>query len=106
MGSLDSTERTMLLTPDAQNFAFARGHLLFFRDATLMAQPFDTGRLALTGEAFPVAESVQMIPSNFSPLGLFATSESGFFVYQVGAATTPLSEVAKSPSGEILLGII
>jgi eukaryotic-like serine/threonine-protein kinase len=32
------------------------GHLLFLRDTTLFAQPFDPGRLELSGEAVPVAD--------------------------------------------------
>jgi serine/threonine protein kinase/Tol biopolymer transport system component len=34
------------------------GYLLFLRDSTLMAQPFDDRRLELTGQAVPVAEQV------------------------------------------------
>ena len=36
-----------------------QGHLLFLRETTLMAQPFDARRLALTGDAFPIAEQIQ-----------------------------------------------
>jgi hypothetical protein len=35
------------------------GHLLFLRETTLMAQAFDVQRLALAGDAFPVAEQIQ-----------------------------------------------
>ncbi|MBI2150046.1 MAG: hypothetical protein HYU27_05510 [Acidobacteria bacterium] len=34
------------------------GRLLFLRESTLMTQPFDTGRLELTGEPVPIAEQV------------------------------------------------
>jgi len=37
---------------------YSRGHLLFMRGATLLAQPLDEQRLVLTGEAFPVADQV------------------------------------------------
>ena len=35
------------------------GYLLFVRETTLMARPFDAGRLELKGEARPVAEEVR-----------------------------------------------
>ena len=38
--------------------AYASGHVLFARDDTLMAQPFDPETRQLAGEAFPVAERV------------------------------------------------
>jgi Tol biopolymer transport system component len=34
------------------------GHLLFRREETLMAQPFDPDRLHLIGDAFPIAEGI------------------------------------------------
>ena len=58
VGSLDSPERRLL--PGIGNGArySPTGHVLFNRDTTLMAQPFDLDRLELTGDAFPVAEGV------------------------------------------------
>ncbi|MEP7308041.1 MAG: protein kinase [Acidobacteriota bacterium] len=49
------------------------GELLILRGSTLMAQPFDTGRLALTGEAVPVAEQVGRTKGT----GYFAASSDG-----------------------------
>ncbi len=40
------------------NASFAAGHLLWLRDSTLVAQPFDPVRRALSGEARPIADSV------------------------------------------------
>ena len=60
MASLDSAERKMLLSADTNNVLFSQGHLLFMRETTLMAQPFDTRRLELTGESFPIAEQIQL----------------------------------------------
>ena len=59
MASLDSAEVKFLLNSDSNNVALSQSHLLFLRDTTLMAQPFDAQRLVLTGEAVPVAEQVQ-----------------------------------------------
>ena len=50
VGSLDSPDRTRLLDSFA-NAQYASGFLVFPRAGTLMAQPFDATRLALSGEA-------------------------------------------------------
>jgi WD40-like Beta Propeller Repeat len=58
VGSLDSAERTRLIpqeTFDLTAVAYAPGYLLFVRNATLMAQPFDAGRRELRGEPFRLA---------------------------------------------------
>jgi hypothetical protein len=61
--------------------------VLFLRDTTLMAQPFDASRLVLTGDAFPVAEQIQTQLIAGSVLsGIFSASENGVLVYQTGTA--------------------
>jgi len=55
------------------------GYLVFLRQGTLMAQPFDAGKLRLNGEVFPVAERVGEFPGLGS--GLFSTSDNGALVY-------------------------
>jgi Tol biopolymer transport system component len=59
------------------------GRLLFLRDTTLMAQPFDPGRLELSGSPVPVAEGV----ASFTPVsyGIFSVSDTGTVVYRGGA---------------------
>jgi len=84
LASLDSPERTPLLESDSTNIAYSSGHLLFLRDATLMAQPFDVRRLALTGEPFPIAEPIQAL-GNW-PSGVFSASENGVLAYQHGSS--------------------
>ena len=86
LGSLDSAERKLLLTADASNAIYTEGHLLFLRETTLMAQPFDLRRLALAGSAFPIAENIQT-QGNFPPSGVFSASENGVLAYQGGGAT-------------------
>ena len=60
--------------------AFAQGQLLYLRENTLMAQPFDVRQLKTTGEAVPIAADV---PSYTTPSRLpgFAVSPSGMLVY-------------------------
>jgi Tol biopolymer transport system component len=84
LASLDSAERTLLLRDTSQNVAYSRGHVLFVRDTTLVAQPFDVGRLTLNGDAFPVAEDIST--QNGPPTGVFAASENGVLAYKTGAA--------------------
>jgi Tol biopolymer transport system component len=84
LGSLDSAERKILLNADASNVVYTQGHLLFLRETTLMAQPFDLRRLALTDSAFPIAEQIQT-QGNFPPSGVFSASENGVLAYQGGA---------------------
>src|SRR6185503_465404 len=58
LASLDSSERKLLpIGADAMPVIYSQGHLLFVRDATLMAQAFDASRLALRGEPFPVSDN-------------------------------------------------
>ena len=75
LASLDSSERKLLLNSDSSNVLYTQGHLLFLRETTLMAQPFDARRLVLTGEAFPIAEQIQT--QGNPPTGVFSASENG-----------------------------
>ncbi len=56
------------------------GYLLFAREGTLMAQPFDTRRLMLTGAAVTVTEQV----GNQGSYGSFSASDSGTLAYRSG----------------------
>jgi len=84
VASLDLAQRKMLLNADSSNVLYTQGHLIFLRETTLMAQPFDAERLELTGEVFPIAEQIQ---TQGNPLaGVFSASENGVLAYQTGAA--------------------
>jgi eukaryotic-like serine/threonine-protein kinase len=54
------------------------GQLLFVRDGTLIAQPFDARRLELSGEPATVAERI----GTYSTFGLFSISKNGILVYR------------------------
>ena len=66
---------------------YASGHLLYLREATLMARPFDPARLAFTGEAAPVAEKILM-PAIGTAIGVFSASQNGVLVYQTARGET------------------
>jgi eukaryotic-like serine/threonine-protein kinase len=83
VASLDNQPKKLLL-PDQSNVVYGSGHLLFRRDRALMAQPFDTERLELTGDAFSIADHLRVYTN---PLGaVFSVSENGVLVYQAGPA--------------------
>ncbi len=86
LASLDSSDRKLLLNSDSTNVLYSQGYLLFLRDTTLMAQRFDTRHLVLTGDVFPIAESIQT-QGALNPYGLFSVSENGVLVYQAGRGT-------------------
>jgi eukaryotic-like serine/threonine-protein kinase len=67
----------------ANQFAarFADGNLFFMREGTLMAQPFDSGKLQLRGEPVPVAEHV----ATTGAIGIFSVSATGVLAYRAGA---------------------
>jgi len=82
LGALDSNEENFLVQADSSALYAPPGYLLYVREQTLMAQPFDAGSLKLKGDAFPVGEHVSS-PQLFR-LGLFTVSQSGLLVYQTG----------------------
>jgi Tol biopolymer transport system component len=80
IGSLDTTEAVDLFQAESA-VAFASGHLLFVRDGTLMAQPFDASALRTTGDPFPVAEQVSTEGSRYAG---FSVAPGGTLVYAHG----------------------
>ena len=86
LGSLDSKETTRLLNADSQAQYAAPGYLLFGRQGTLFAQPFDAGRATLTGDAVPIAEQLAF-GASVNYLG-FSVSDSGVLAYRSGTPNT------------------
>ena len=83
VGSIDGSE-DVLLFDGSTDAAYASGHLLFVRDGTLMAWPFDASALEFTGDPFPLAEQIRFDGSY--DRGVFSASENGVLVYQSGGA--------------------
>jgi Tol biopolymer transport system component len=81
--SVDGGEVRELL-PLPSQAEVADDQLFFVREGTLMAQPFDSGRIELDGEAVPVAEAVMEIPG--AAVAVFSVSASGVLAYQSGEA--------------------
>jgi len=85
VGSLDSRE-SRVVAHAASNAVYGSGYLLFQRDDTLMAQPFDAKRFGTTGEAVPVAENI-LNSAYHGELYSFGVSDHGMLVFQPGAQT-------------------
>jgi Tol biopolymer transport system component len=83
LGSLDSKE-TRLLFHTHYQAVYASGHMLFLRQSSLMAQPFDANRLEFTGEAVPISDQVREDAS--IARAWFSPSTNGLLVYAEGAA--------------------
>src|SRR5207253_1609186 len=52
VGSLDSTSRTRLMTTQSNAVYAPPGYLIFMRQGTLTARPFNADSLQFTGDAF------------------------------------------------------
>jgi len=82
-GSLDSPDRTLVLSgADISQAIPANGMLLFARNGTLLAQPFDATALKLTGDPVVIAEGVEQTASGAA----FTVSGTGTLAYQPRAA--------------------
>ena len=60
------------------------GHIVFARSGTLMAVPFDAGKLEVTGSAIPILESVDWGPG--TGCVQYAFSRTGTLLYLSGSA--------------------
>jgi serine/threonine protein kinase/Tol biopolymer transport system component len=97
VGSLDSKDRKLILNAMSNVVYVPPGYLLFDRQGTLMAQPFDTERLELMGEAVPIAEDVQFNPNQGRTA--FAASNNGVLAYRHGAEANLFTLVWVSRNG-------
>jgi eukaryotic-like serine/threonine-protein kinase len=80
--SKDSSNNGRKTVAGAVTATYSQGYVLFLRDRTLMAQPFDTGSLVTRGDAAPVAEQVD----SFTGLvGFYGVSQNGLLAYTSGA---------------------
>jgi Tol biopolymer transport system component len=80
-GSLDSTESKALAPAQTLVTYAPPWYLLFVRDKTLVAQPFDAKALKTTGEPIPLAEH---IGTDSVGLARFSVSRDGTLVYRTG----------------------
>jgi Tol biopolymer transport system component len=99
IGALDSARVVATLFPAESSVQFASGHLLFLRDATLMAQSFDPSSRQAKGEPFPIAERVGTEGSRYVT---FSASPGGILAYGHGDASRGQELTWYERSGKIL----
>lgn len=80
LGSLDSAATTLLMRGGSRMAYAPPGYLLYVRDGTLLAHPFDAQALRFTADPIPVAEKL----SYFQPTGMadYSISENDVLVYR------------------------
>jgi serine/threonine protein kinase len=81
LGELGTLRAKVLMKSETMAL-YASGHLLFLRDQTLMAQPFNPARFELSGEPQPMAEHVAVSGSTIR--AMFSVSDTGTLIYQAG----------------------
>jgi serine/threonine protein kinase/Tol biopolymer transport system component len=84
-GSIGSADRTRVLAADSAP-QYASGFLVFRRDATVLAQPFDAESLTLSGGPVQLAGEVAFNATNGR--GAFAVSQQGTLTYFQAPAGT------------------
>jgi serine/threonine protein kinase len=81
--SLDSSEIKRVIGLDSEAYYTQPGYLIFVRQDTLVAQPFDALRGDLSGDPIPIADSPIQ---NTETLQIgFSASESGLLAYRTGS---------------------
>ena len=75
VASLDGSGVQQLLSADSPAVYAPPGYLLYVREGTLMAQPFDADTRRLTGDASPVAEQIASFGT--TSLRAFSLSSNG-----------------------------
>jgi eukaryotic-like serine/threonine-protein kinase len=102
VGSLDSKEKKLLMHTHS-NAMYGSGHILFLRQNTLMAQPFDAKRLEFTGEAFPVADPVREEETTIR--SYFSVSQNGLLAYLEGTGEADREFVWLDRGGKKIGGV-
>jgi Tol biopolymer transport system component len=83
IGSIDSADTKPLASAQTMLAYAPPGYLLFVKDKTLVAQPFDAKALKTTGEPVPLAEQ---IGTDAVGLARFSVSRDGVLAYRTGEA--------------------
>jgi serine/threonine protein kinase len=100
VGSLDSGDVHLISSELSGNVAFASGNLLYVRDRTLAAQPFDPDRLEITGAAVSISEPELEKDAAFSQSG-YSVAQNGALVFQ-SATDSPSRLIWFEDSGKEL----
>ncbi len=102
VASLDSKETQPLISVESNVSYTPPGFLIYGRQETLMAQPFDAGKLRITGDPFPVAQGVQRMPI---PGSLFSISQNGVLAYRSAGSSNSTQLAWYSREGKRLVTV-
>jgi Tol biopolymer transport system component len=86
VGDSQTATRTPIEQVNSSAAYDARGFLLYVRDSTLMAVPFDAGAGKIGGGAQPIVEGVAKY--NTSGRSMFSVSDNGLLAYHPATATS------------------
>lgn len=100
VGSLDSEAAQLVSSEITGNVLFASSHLLYVRDRTIVAQPFDRIHLRTIGPAVPLTQPEVNKFLDFWQSG-FSVSQDGNLAFQ-SAANSPSRLVWYDPTGKEL----
>jgi eukaryotic-like serine/threonine-protein kinase len=78
-GTLGSKDKAKLMSADSNAEYADPGYILFHREATLFAQPFDPKKLVTSGDPLHIADQVEFSTTNGR--GSFDVSQKGALVY-------------------------
>ncbi len=99
LGSLDGDKPREVIRSTTQA-EFASGHLLFAREAVLMAQPFDPASATLSGEARPIADGVlEMTAAGYTA---FSASTTGRLALHSGESQAPVAIELRDRAGRVV----
>ena len=95
--SLETGEKMLLLKGGSDARYIRTGHLVFAREGTLMAVPFDLASLSVTGRPIPVQEGVSYAIHTWSSgietgAAQFAFSDSGSLAYIAGSVVQEMKQ--------------
>jgi hypothetical protein len=99
LSSLDGRENRRILA-DTSSVVVAAGWLLFIRENTLMAQPFDVSSGHIVGEPLSLAQGVSFTATvNYAPVSV---SETGMLLYESVGRLAPFQMAWCDRSGKLL----
>src|SRR5262249_31339561 len=101
-GSLNSGESVRVANAQSNGIYAEPGYVLYHREGTLYAQPFDAKKLAVSGEPTRIADKLPYAPSGAAA---FSASHTGILIFRrnpespvaTSSGTAPSSTVATVP---------
>jgi eukaryotic-like serine/threonine-protein kinase len=94
-GSLVSSDATRLFAAQSNAVYAEPGYLLYHREGTLYAQPFNPSKLAINGDAVRLADK---LPYDASGAAAFSASRTGILIYRNNPPPTAQAGSGAAPS--------